>query len=260
MAIKIDLEIAYDKIEWSFIREMLIFFNFPATLIDLIMSCVSSFSTSLLFNGGCLDSFCPSREKCEANLWSPVRASRSGPSFSHLFFVDDLVLFANADQVNCNTIKLVLNDFCLRSGQRVSVAKSLVFFSPNVGPDQRILLSDILWFNSTLNLGKYLGYPLKHVGYRKHDFDFVLDRVKKKLAGWKANLLSMAGRVVLIQASSSTIPSYVMQYASLPNKILNGIDRVNRNFLWGTTDHAKKMHWVNCGELTNPKEAGGLGL
>ena len=88
----------------------------------------------------------------------------------------------------------------------------------------------------------------------------MLDRVKKKLARWKANLLSMDGRVVLIQASSSTIPNYVMQYASLPNKILNGIDRVNRNFLWGTTDHVKKMHWVNWGEVSKPKEASGLGL
>ena len=235
MAIKIDLKKTYDKIEWSFIREMLISFNFPATLIDLIMSCVSSVSTSLLFNGGCLDSFCPSRgirqgdplspylfilcmeflghmieEKCEANLWVPVRASRNGPFFSHLFFADDLMLFANADQDNCNTIKSVLHDFCLRIGQRVSEAKSRVFFSPNVGLDQRDLLSDILGFNSTPNLGKYLGFPLKHAGDRKHDFDFVLDRVKKKLARWKANLLSIAGRVVLIQASSSTIPNYVM--------------------------------------------------
>ena len=88
----------------------------------------------------------------------------------------------------------------------------------------------------------------------------MLDRVKKKLAGWKANLLSIDGRVVLIQASSSTIPNYVMQYASLPNKILNGIDRVNRNFLWGTTNHVKKMYWVNWGEVSKPKEAGGLGL
>ena len=61
MAIKIELEKAYDKIEWSFIREMLIFFNFPTNLIELSMSCVSSVSTSLLFNGGYLDSFCPSK-------------------------------------------------------------------------------------------------------------------------------------------------------------------------------------------------------
>ena len=169
-------------------------------------------------------------EKCDTKLWSPVKASRSGSAFSHLFFADDLVLFANADQDNCHTIKVVLQEFCSRFGQRVSEAKSRVFFSPNVGSDQRELFSGILRFNSTPNLGKYLGFPLKHAGDWKHDFDFVLDRVKKKLAGWKANLLSMAGRVVLIQASSSTILNYVMQYAALPNKILNGIDRVNRNF------------------------------
>lgn len=51
MAIKINLEKAYNKIEWSFIMEMLIFFNFPAKLIELVMSCVTSVSTSLLFNG-----------------------------------------------------------------------------------------------------------------------------------------------------------------------------------------------------------------
>lgn len=93
------------------------------------------------------------------------------------------------------------------------------------------MLVDILGFRSTPNLSKYLGFPLKHLGNRGHDFGFVLDRVKKELASWKANLLSMAGRMVLIQASSSTIPTYVMQNVQLPNKILKGIDRVNRNFL-----------------------------
>jgi len=57
MAIKIDLEKAYDKIKWSFIKEILVNFNFPSNLIDLIMSCVSSVSTSLLFNGCCLEPF-----------------------------------------------------------------------------------------------------------------------------------------------------------------------------------------------------------
>ena len=40
MAIKVDLKKAYDKIEWSFIGEVLINANLPQNLISLIMSCV----------------------------------------------------------------------------------------------------------------------------------------------------------------------------------------------------------------------------
>ena len=85
-----------------------------------------------------------------------------------------------------------------------------MYFSPNIDPDLRENLVGILGFRSTPKLGKYLGFPLKHLGSQGWDFGFVLDRGKKKLADWKANLLSMVGRMVLIQASSSTIPIYVI--------------------------------------------------
>ena len=70
----------------------------------------------------------------------------------------------------------------------------------------------------------------------------MLDRVKSKFARWKANFLSMAGRAVLIQASSSVVPAYTMQSNLLPSKVLEAIDRVNRNFLWGSTENKGKMH------------------
>ncbi|XP_070002723.1 uncharacterized protein [Nicotiana sylvestris] len=38
MILKIDLEKAFDKIEWSFIRDTLHAFNFPTDIINLIMS------------------------------------------------------------------------------------------------------------------------------------------------------------------------------------------------------------------------------
>ena len=111
MAIKIDLEKAYDKLEWHFIRDVLTLYNLPQGLIKLIMSCISGSSISVLFNGGKLDSFFPSRgirqgdllspylfilcmeilgflieDQCSSKLWDPLRSSQSGPSFSHLFF------------------------------------------------------------------------------------------------------------------------------------------------------------------------------
>ena len=84
--------------------------------------------------------------------------------------------------------------------------------------------------------------------------------MKKKLAGWKANLLSMAGKAVLVQSSLSTVPAYVMQSAFLLERILSGIDKVNRNFLWGSLDAGWKIHWVGWQKVTKPKEEGGLGF
>lgn len=61
MVVKIDLEKAYDRLEWCFIRKVLNCFGFPLNLIKLILSCISSSSTSLLFNGEKLPPFTPSR-------------------------------------------------------------------------------------------------------------------------------------------------------------------------------------------------------
>ena len=92
------------------------------------------------------------------------------------------------------------------------------------------------------------------------EYNFILDRVKQKLASWKTNLLSLARRTVLIQVSLAAIPSYVMQCAALPGRVLDGIDRVSRNFLWGTTENQRKIYWVGWKKVTRTKEEGGLGL
>ena len=199
-------------------------------------------------------------EKCRENLWQPVKVSQSGPAFSHLIFADDIVFFAKADLTNCIAIRDVLDVFCNLSAQSVSEAKSRIYFSSNVDIDTRESLSDVLGFSSTPNIGNYLEIPLRVTGDSSNEFNFILDRVKQKLVGWKANLLSLAGRNVLIQASTAAIPSYVMQCNLLPRRILDGIDRVNHDFLWDTTESIRKIHWVRWHKVTKPKEEGGLGL
>ena len=61
MVVKVDLAKAYDRFEWSFIHKVLIAFHFPQSLTGLIMSCISTTSMSLLFNGGKFNTFKPSR-------------------------------------------------------------------------------------------------------------------------------------------------------------------------------------------------------
>ena len=74
-------------------------------------------------------------DKCQSKLWDPVKASKGGPAVSHLFFVDDLILFAKVDEKNFQSIWEVLEVFGELSGQKVSAFKSKVFFSPNVLDD-----------------------------------------------------------------------------------------------------------------------------
>ena len=70
----------------------------------------------------------------------------------------------------------------------------------------------------------------------------------------------MAGRTILIKASLAATPSYVMQFSYLLGRVLDGLDKINRNFLWGSTDTTKKIHWVGWEKVIKPKEEGGLGL
>ena len=73
-------------------------------------------------------------------------------------------------------------------------------------------------------------------------------------------MLSMAGKLTLTKAVLSTIPSYTMQGCILPSRIHVNLDKVCRNFLWGTTDEKKKLHMVGWNKVTKPKNRGRLGL
>lgn len=69
--IKIDLEKAFDKIEWSFVRFSLTSLKFPQDHTNLIMSCISTTSTSILINSSSTDFFRPTRGIKQGDPLSP---------------------------------------------------------------------------------------------------------------------------------------------------------------------------------------------
>ena len=71
MALKIDLKKTYDKLEWSFIKDMLIRINILVDLSEIIMSCISIVTTSILVNGDALEPIYPSRGIRQGDPLSP---------------------------------------------------------------------------------------------------------------------------------------------------------------------------------------------
>ena len=85
------------------------------------------------------------------------------------------------------------------------------------------------------------------------DFVYIVERVQGRLAGWKVNLLSFVGRLVLTQAMTTTISNYAMQCVALSTKILNSVDRLSHNFLWGSIESKKKIHLVNWKKIDSQR-------
>ena len=50
-----------------------------------------------------------------------------------------------------------------------------------------------------------------------------------------------------------------MQFCALPAKVFTNVDRLSRNFLWGSSENKKKLHLVGWSKITKPKKEGGLG-
>ncbi|GLT98320.1 hypothetical protein SLE2022_158290 [Rubroshorea leprosula] len=71
MIVNIDLEKSYDLLEWSFIRETLIFFQFPTPVVNLILSCICNTNISILINGESSEVFSSSRGIRQGDLLSP---------------------------------------------------------------------------------------------------------------------------------------------------------------------------------------------
>ena len=113
---------------------------------------------------------------------------------------------------------------------------------------------------SSLMLDKYLGTPC--ITSRAHSgiFSSILDRLGGRLEGWMTKYLSLAVRTVLAQSTLNSIPLYIMQSAILLINLCNKIDRLVRDFLWGSSNDRKHVYLLNWDCITKDRQHGGLGI
>ena len=124
---------AYDRVEWVFLKNILLRLGFQHSWVDLIMECVSMVSYSILVNGEPEGMIYPSRGLREGDPLSPYlflfcaeglnailrkaatageiegfSLCRHGPKITHLFFADNCLLLCRSNLAECEKIKELL--------------------------------------------------------------------------------------------------------------------------------------------------------
>ena len=138
MFLKMDMEKAFDKMEWNLILSIMQHLGFHVTWLQWIKSCISYPSFSILLNGCPFGLFSPSRGLRQGDPLSPflfimgsklfsrllfkeerldkvkgMKIAKNSPTINHLLFADDLLIFGKAFSLKLEISKLVLINIAL---------------------------------------------------------------------------------------------------------------------------------------------------
>ncbi|XP_028554324.1 uncharacterized protein LOC114580555 [Dendrobium catenatum] len=281
MCAKLDIKKAFDSVSREFILLRLAQKGIPQEFIGWIKSCIMDVNFSICLDGA-LEGFIPSssglRQGCPLSPYlfcfamdafsNLLDSSLDGDVFepfkigdfkiSHLLYADDVLVFGKANVNNCNTLTNLLSKFASSSGLVVNTHKSTLIMHPNT-PNSNDICAALNIPQSHTKI-TYLGIPISIKKPSIIDFSPLIDVISNKLSGWKAKLLSFAGRLQFLRYTIWNTIAYWIRGAIIPKSCCKQIDKLASRFLYSGDANAKKLHLISWRNTYKPKVAGGLGV
>ncbi|XP_073133406.1 uncharacterized protein [Henckelia pumila] len=250
--LKLDMAKAYDRVQWSFLLDVLRRFGFSEQVVRMVRACISFCKFSVNVNGTPAGFFASSRGLRQGDPLSPLLfvlgaeylsrgldrlflqhadlRYRSGCDLpiSHLAYADDVIIFANGGSRGLQRLKDFLAHYENCSGQLVNVDKSAMIFPPGWTARRRSRLLQITGFAEGQLPLKYLGAPLFRGNRKCSLFEPLLQSVRKKLEGWESHSLAPGSRMTLIRSVLLSIPIYLCQVIQPPLAVLEKLEHSGR--------------------------------
>ncbi|CAN1266288.1 LINE-1 retrotransposable element ORF2 protein [Linum perenne] len=282
---KLDLEKAFDHVNWSCLLGVLTRMNFPRRWLKWIRTCISSPSFSILVNGKSSGFFNSTRGLRQGDSLSPflfiivmevlsailLKVQEAGlikgffmnerdgsGQVNHILFADDTLIFCDAEVSQVRYLLASLICFECITGLKINIHKSSMFAVGEV--DDAALLAEAFGCELASLPTCYLGLPLGDRVPSCPSWAPIIDRVEKRLSNWKARLLSYGARLVLIKSVLACLPTYQLSLFKVPTRISNTLEKIQRRFLWEGTADQRRIHWVDWSSIKTPLESGGLGI
>jgi hypothetical protein len=164
----------------------------------------------------------------------------NGIDISHLLFVDDTLIFCEADPDQLRHLWCLFLCFEVVLGLKIDLAKLEFVLVGNV--DNVDVLAGILGCEIASLLLKYLGLLLGASYKAKPIWDGVIEKIKRQLASWKMVYLSKGGKLILIKSTLSNLPMYFMYFFLFLLGVATRIQKLQWDFLWGGLGEELKYH------------------
>lgn len=279
---KVDFEKAYDSVSWEYLLYMLQRLGFNPKWIGWIRECLNTACLSVLVNDSPIDEFPMRRGLRQGDPLAPflftivveglsglmreaekhkrfnsVKVGHSQVEVSLVQYADDTMIFGEASLQN--VFLIIIRCFEVVSGLKVNFFKSKF---GSICVDQALVEDFAHLLNCTLlSLPfPYLGLPIGENPRNVATWRPIITKVQKKLAMWKHKVLSMAGRVCLVNSVLTSLPLYYLSFFKIPHRVAKEIVSLHRRFLWGGVGDQKKVCWISWDKVTLPKGKGGLGV
>jgi hypothetical protein len=150
-------------------------------------------------------------------------------------------LWADFEQIL--NLRYVFTWFEAASGLKINLSK---FEIVPVGDVPHIVeLMQILGCKQLVLPMHYLGLSLGATFKETAIWNPILERVEKRLAGWKRLYLSKGGKLTLIKSTLSSIPTYFLFLFPIPTRVANRLEKLQRDFLWCGMEEKPKFYLVN---------------
>ena len=154
-----------------------------------------------------------------------VGSSQNHPVLiSHLRFADDTLIFCDTNPIKLEHLRSVFLWFEVVSGLKINLGKSEMVPVGEVSNLED--LAHILGCKVASLPMKYLGLPLGAPFKAKSIWNPIIERMEKRLAGWKRLYLSKGGKVTLIKSTLSSLPTYFLSLLPIPVGVAHRLKRI----------------------------------
>jgi len=284
LAFKVDIAKAFDTIEWPFLLKVLKSFGFDQKFCKWIEVILESASLSISINGTLHGYFKCKRGVRQGDPLSPllfciaedvliraitqlvvqgklqlITSSRNFQVPSHVLYADDIMLFCKGNISGIHALRDLFLRYVECSGQFINPAKSTIF-SGSISQSRLNQLVNLLGFNAGSLPFTYLGVPIFKGKPNSIFLQPLVDKIKQKLAAWKASLLSIAGRIQLVKSVIYSMLTHSITIYSWPISLLKDVEKCVRNFIWSGDVNKRKLVTVAWHKVCKPLDEGGLGI